>query len=974
MDERRQDTAERITEPSSDLRRSSDYRSSYSTQDGKDRDLERNIGRELSRFRDGRTDSREERRRSPESRRRDGPDPFGRDRDYCRERERGRDVGRSRDSDCGKDRNGRDRDRERHRSRDSDRYERDREDRHKDRYNRNSDDEFDRERDFRRSRDRDYDKDRDRERGHERDRDWDYENKDHAGYSKEWNRPRSDTDDHHHDEHDRSDRDRDLEDREYSRSRHHRRDRDGDDRKWMDSQQDEPTSVVILHGLDKDFKEEDMIEALQRDGTEFLDIRIVRHRSGDSRGFGFLEFKSVFEAREWKERHRGRYYVRGHTVCIDYSRPRTAANAVIEKDWICSKCGGQNFSSKRRLSCFKCGAPKDVSDLIDDKDLLTNNPCKVLILKGLDTITHDETIRKALVEITALPIYDVRLIRDKLTSTSRGFCFVELGSIEEASQLLEIISNMQPHFTIDDRIVTASYAKHDNPPKQNSATVAAAAIEQAQWSQMPSSSQTQQSSSAAANAVAQAQAAGTMGTVTAESYAAQAQAYDAVSSATYQQQYQQQVSTQGTTAETTTVQSQAGNAQYQVTQSHQNAAQQQQQQQTGPQSLSNYVYDPSTGYYYDSTTGLYYDANTQYYFNSATRQFLYWSAETQQYIPVAADGSVAQSGTTSTDNLSNSDVNTKEKQKKAKSLQAKKIAKDMERWAKSVNAAKIQHDDTKKSAGATSKTEETKPAAAATAESDVFKVPLGVPPKPSSLSSLNIVKSIAAGMVSEISENVAASSPLAALTMTTERKKQESPMGGIVAEYGEDDSDTEEEHINDRFTDLSIMACLLCKRQFPNREALERHQKLSDLHKQNLEIHKKMGMTDEELEAYERLERENKYRDRAKERREKYGQPEAQKIKLPPKRRGGPAGTYEQAPPAERIGASNIGNQMLKAMGWTEGSGLGKAGQGIVDPIEAKMRSQNAGLGLKGSNFGASSSDSYKDKLKKLARSRFNDV
>ena len=33
-------------------------------------------------------------------------------------------------------------------------------------------------------------------------------------------------------------------------------------------------------------------------------------------------------------------------------------------------------------------------------------------------------------EITALPIYDVRLIRDKLTSTSRGFCFVELGSVE----------------------------------------------------------------------------------------------------------------------------------------------------------------------------------------------------------------------------------------------------------------------------------------------------------------------------------------------------------------------------------------------------------------------------------------------------------------------------------------------------------------------------------------------------------------
>ena len=52
-----------------------------------------------------------------------------------------------------------------------------------------------------------------------------------------------------------------------------------------------------------------------------------------------------------------------------------------------------------------------------------------------------------------------------------------------------------------------------------------------------------------------------------------------------------------------------------------------------------------------------------------------------------------------------------------------------------------------------------------------------------------------------------------------------------MAEYGEDDSDPEEDLINDKFTDLSIMACLLCKRQFPNKEALERHQKLSDLHK-----------------------------------------------------------------------------------------------------------------------------------------------
>ncbi|KAJ7370824.1 RNA-binding protein 5 [Desmophyllum pertusum] len=237
-----------------------------------------------------------------------------------------------------------------------------------------------------------------------------------------------------------------------------------------------PLMSLSCMGLDKDFKEEDMIEALQKDGTDFLDLRIVRHRTGISRGFGFLEFKSVSDARAWMELH---------------------------------KCGGQNFSSKRRMTCFKCGAAKET----------------VLILKGLDTITNVEAIRKALVEITALPIYDVRLIRDKLTNTSRGFCFVELGSVEEASQLLEIITNMHPSFAIEHRIVTSSYAKHDNPPKQTSATAATAAIEQAQWSQTATT--TKPSSAVAANAMAQAQAAGSMGTVTAESYATQKQTYDA---------------------------------------------------------------------------------------------------------------------------------------------------------------------------------------------------------------------------------------------------------------------------------------------------------------------------------------------------------------------------------------------------------------------------------------------------------------
>ena len=52
------------------------------------------------------------------------------------------------------------------------------------------------------------------------------------------------------------------------------------------------------------------------------------------------------------------------------------------------------------------------------------------------------------------------MIKINLVTWDISFFFVQ-----EASQLLEIITNMHPPFTIDGRIVTASYAHHDNPPK-----------------------------------------------------------------------------------------------------------------------------------------------------------------------------------------------------------------------------------------------------------------------------------------------------------------------------------------------------------------------------------------------------------------------------------------------------------------------------------------------------------------------------
>lgn len=64
--------------------------------------------------------------------------------------------------------------------------------------------------------------------------------------------------------------------------------------------------------------------------------------------------------------------------------------------------------------------------------------------------------------------------------------------------------------------------------------------------------------------------------------------------------------------------------------------------------------------------------------------------------------------------------------------------------------------------------------------------------------------------------------------------------------------------------------------------------------------------------------------------------------------------TYQAQSLASRpIGEDNKGSKLLKAMGWREGSGLGKSGQGRTEIIEAEQRVSNAGLGSKNASFGA---------------------
>ncbi|BGP42715.1 squalene synthetase-like protein [Rhodotorula kratochvilovae] len=59
---------------------------------------------------------------------------------------------------------------------------------------------------------------------------------------------------------------------------------------------------------------------------------------------------------------------------------------------------------------------------------------------------------------------------------------------------------------------------------------------------------------------------------------------------------------------------------------------------------------------------------------------------------------------------------------------------------------------------------------------------------------------------------------------------------------------------------------------------------------------------------------------------------------------------------ADRIGEDNVGFALLKKMGWTEGGQIGLSGQGLQEPVVARMKTGKSGLG---SGFAASRSEAY---------------
>ncbi|XP_039403741.1 RNA-binding protein 6 isoform X1 [Mauremys reevesii] len=224
------------------------------------------------------------------------------------------------------------------------------------------------------------------------------------------------------------------------------------------------------------------------------------------------------------------------------------------------------------------------------------------------------------------------------------------------------------------------------------------------------------------------------------------------------------------------------------------------------------------------------------------------------------------------------------------------------------------------------------------------------------------------------------------------------PLIGLLGEYGGDSDNEEEEEEavqlqrpqpphppaqreeqprkadrdEDKLTDWNKLACLLCRRQFPNKEVLIKHQQLSNLHKQNLEIHRKIKRSEQELAYLERREREGKIKDKGNDRRERF-----QRLDSPERKRLKEAWDSESDHnPASkaRIDSNNKGSRMLQAMGSKEGSGLGRQQQGMMSPVEAEGQKKGAGLVTQGKPSKRQSNETYRDAVRRVMFARYKEL
>ncbi|XP_049496466.1 RNA-binding protein 6 isoform X5 [Panthera uncia] len=341
----------------------------------------------------------------------------------------------------------------------------------------------------------------------------------------------------------------------------------------------------------------------------------------------------------------------------------------------------------------------------------------------------------------------------------------------------------------------------------------------------------------------------------------------------------------------------------------------------GQQSSSDcYIYDSATGYYYDPLAGTYYDPNTQQ----------------EVYVP-QDPGSPEEE-----------EIKEKKSTIQGKSSSKKEASKRDGKEKKDRGVTRFQENAS----------EGTVP------PEDVFKKPLPPtvkkeesPPPPKVINPL-------IGLLGEYGGD--------SDYEEEEEEEQTPPPQPRTAQPPQREELTKKENEEDKLTDWNKLACLLCRRQFPNKEVLIKHQQLSDLHKQNLEIHRKIKQSEQELAYLERREQEGRFKERGNDRREKlqsFDSPERKRIKYSRE-------TDSDRKPVgkEGIDSSNKGGCVQQTTGWRKGAGLGYGHPGLASAEETEGRMRGPSVGAPGRTSKRQSNETYRDAVRRVMFARYKEL
>ncbi|KAL4924519.1 putative G-patch domain protein [Aspergillus undulatus] len=178
------------------------------------------------------------------------------------------------------------------------------------------------------------------------------------------------------------------------------------------------------------------------------------------------------------------------------------------------------------------------------------------------------------------------------------------------------------------------------------------------------------------------------------------------------------------------------------------------------------------------------------------------------------------------------------------------------------------------------------------------------------------------------------------------------------------------------YADPNRNCCYLCMRQFKTTAEVNRHERLSQLHRGNLQKDQLVTKATNKLIKHGIIPQPPEYRDRARERRQAFGRSSKNTTT-----KSAPAPEREPSPQPE---TTSKGASLLSKMGWSAGTGLGAQGTGMTAPITTEAYAQGVGLGAQGGKLGEASEEAarntrgryeeFLEKTRQTARDRYEQM